>query len=65
MVPANLRKLDHLDWLSTQEEWVLFDLSYHADFDEDGRNWLSRELQLIREIKAIVAAYEAPDEQVC
>jgi len=55
----NLRKVDYLEWLGDQEEWVLFEIEYPDFCDLDV---LKRELQLIRELKAIVTAYEGQDE---
>jgi hypothetical protein len=51
-------RLDQLDWLKNHEDWALFEVSISPAGEHD---WLYRELQLIRDIKAVIAK-EKEDE---
>ena len=51
-------KLDQLEWLKNHEEWILFEISISP---ADEHDWLYRELQTIRDIKAVIAK-EKEDE---
>ena len=44
-------KLDILEWLKNNEAWVLYEISISP---ADEHDWLYRELQLIRDIKASI-----------
>lgn len=46
-------KLDQLEWLKNHEEWILYEISISPAHEHD---WLYRELQLIRGIKATIQA---------
>jgi hypothetical protein len=52
------QRLDQLEWLKNHEDWVLYVVSISPAGEHD---WLYRELQLIRDIKAVVAK-EKEDE---
>jgi hypothetical protein len=44
-------RLDQLDWLRNHEEWILYEVSISPAGEHE---WLYRELQLIRDIKAVI-----------
>jgi hypothetical protein len=50
-----MSRLDQLDWLANHESWVLYEISISPAHEHD---WLYRELQLIRDIKATIMEKE-------
>ena len=48
-------RLDQLEWLKNNEEWILYEISISPAHEHD---WLYRELQLIRDIKKTVTEKE-------
>jgi hypothetical protein len=48
-------KLDQLDWLKNHEEWIIYEISISPAGEHE---WLYRELQLIRDIKAVIMEKE-------
>jgi hypothetical protein len=49
------QRLDQLEWLANHEAWVLYEVSISPAGEHE---WLYRELQLIRDIKAVIMEKE-------
>ena len=57
---TEMNKVDQLDWLATEEEYLLFCLD--NEHLQSARAEIMDEIRLVREIKSIVQASEVEDD---